>query len=320
MTTQNIIYILITIVSSTAAIVLLYGALFTVEEQTVAVIERFGKFIREAGPGFGLKVPFVDRIKGRVKLSILQLEVDVDTHTQDDVFIRVRTVIEYQIPRNRVMSAFYAFENVELRLTSYVLDSVRARIPKIALRDLFDRKGTIAEMIDGDLRKVMECHGYNILGTMICDIELDPETKSSISGIGTSRRMRGEAVENAETERVLKIKEAEGIAQSNALEGRGVAEQRHAIIEGLRESIGEFQKSMPEVSIDDAVNLVLMSRYFDLLKEIGSSSQSNTLIVPHLPGNLALFIDKMRDIENVMRSETKRGDLGESSKDMANAK
>jgi regulator of protease activity HflC (stomatin/prohibitin superfamily) len=119
--------------------------------------------------------------------------------------------------------------------------------------------------------------------------------KEAMNAINAAQRMRIAATEKGEAERILKVKSAEAEAQSKALQGKGIADQRRAIVEGLRESVDEFQRTVPGASAQDVMNLVLMTQYFDTLKEIGASSQTNTILIPHSPGNLSDLTHQMRN-------------------------
>jgi len=275
-------------------VILLLASLFTVEQRTIAIVQRFGKFVREAGPGLQMKVPFFDLIAGRVNLRVQQLDVAIETKTEDNVFVKMIVAVQYFVLPDRVYDAFYKLDDAHRQIRSYVFDVVRAQVPKIKLDDVFEKKDDIAEAVKVELSHVMEGFGYGILKALVTDIEPDPRVKEAMNEINAAQRMRVAANEKGEAERILKVKLAEGDAQSKALQGKGIADQRQAIVAGLRDSVDEFQRSVPGTTAKDVMNLVLMTQYFDMLKEIGASSRSNAILIPHSPGNLSTLTEQIR--------------------------
>ena len=108
-------------------------------------------------------------------------------------------------------------------------------------------------------------------------------------------RFRAAATEKAEAEKVLHIKRAEGDAESKYLAGLGIARQRQAIVDGLRDSVLAFAENVPGTSSKDVMDMVLVTQYFDTLKEIGASSKSNSVFVPHGPGAVKDIASQVRD-------------------------
>jgi regulator of protease activity HflC (stomatin/prohibitin superfamily) len=271
------------------------SAFFTVEQRTIGIVQRLGKFVREAGPGIRVRIPFIERVVGRVNLRVQQLDVEIETKTEDNVFVRMVVAVQYFVLPEKVYDAFYKLDNANRQITSFVFDVVRAQVPKIKLDDVFEKKDDIANIVESELSQVMEGFGYGILKALVTDIDPDSKVKESMNEINAAQRMRVAATERGEADRILKVKAAEGDAQSKALQGRGIADQRQAIVAGLRDSVDEFRKSVPGTTAKDVMNLVLMTQYFDMLKEIGASSRTNAILIPHSPGNLTTLTEQMRN-------------------------
>jgi regulator of protease activity HflC (stomatin/prohibitin superfamily) len=274
---------------------LIAASLYTVEQRTSAVIQRLGKFVKEVGPGLHMKVPVLDKIAGRVNLRVQQLDVRVETKTEDNVFVHLIVSVQYFILPDKVYDAFYKLDDARKQITSYVFDVVRAQVPKIKLDDVFEKKDDIAEAVKVELSHVMEGFGYGILKALVTDIEPDARVKEAMNEINHAQRMRVAATEKGEAEKILRVKQAEGDAQSKALQGKGIADQRQAIVAGLRDSVDEFRRSVPGTTAKDVMNLVLMTQYFDMLKEIGASNRSSAILIPHSPGNLTALQDQIRN-------------------------
>ncbi len=240
-------------------------------------------------------MPFVDKVVTRFNLRIHQLEVKVETKTEDNVFIHVLVSVQYFVQAEKVYEAFYRLRDSSKQITSFVFDVVRARVPKIKLDDVFEKKDEIADAVKNELEEVMDDFGYNILKALVTDIDPDPKVKESMNEINAAQRLRMAATEKGEADRIIKVKAAEAEAQSKALQGKGIADQRRAIVDGLRESVTEFEKAVPGATAQDVMQLVLMTQYFDTLKEIGATSQTNTILIPHSPGNLGDLAAQMRN-------------------------
>ena len=278
-----------------SAIAIVASAFFVVEQRTAVIVQRLGKFLREAGPGLHVKIPLVDKLVGRINLRVQQLDVKIETKTEDNVFVHMVVAVQYYVLPEKVYDAFYKLDDATRQITSFVFDVVRARVPKIKLDDVFEKKDEIADIVKSELAQVMDGFGYGILKALVTDIEPDARVKESMNEINAAQRLRVAATEKGEADRILKVKAAEGEAQSKALQGRGIADQRQAIVAGLRDSVDEFQKSVPGTTAKDVMNLVLMTQYFDMLKEIGASSRTNAILIPHSPGNLATLTEQMRN-------------------------
>jgi regulator of protease activity HflC (stomatin/prohibitin superfamily) len=272
-----------------------YSTVFIVEQQTVAIVVRFGKFIRSAGPGLGLKIPFVDFVTGRMSLRVLQLDVPVETKTKDNVFIKIAISVQYRVQPECIYDAFYRLSDPSVQITSFVFDVVRAQVPKLTLDDVFEKKDNIAVAVKAELAEQMKEFGYDIIKALVTDINPDSKVKAAMNEINEQQRLRMAAEQKGEAAKILRVKRAEAEAESLRLQGIGIADQRKAIVEGLKCSIGEFQESIPGTSAADVMNLVLVTQYYDALKEIGSNNKSNTLLLPSTPDGTKTFASLIQE-------------------------
>jgi regulator of protease activity HflC (stomatin/prohibitin superfamily) len=261
-------------------------SVFTVEQQHACIIETFGRFSRIAEPGLNFKVPFVQSISGRLNLRIMQLDVEVETKTLDDVFVKIMTAVQYRIIPTKVYEAFYTLDNAEQQIQAFVFDVVRARVPQIKLDDVFSRKDEIADTVRSELKEVMNEFGYDIVKALVTDINPDMRVKTAMNEINEAQRLRIAATERGEAEKILKIKQAEAESESKVLQGQGMAGQRKAIIDGLKTSVSDFKEAVQDSKTADVMSLILMSQYFDTLKEMGGHSNMNTILIPHSPSAL----------------------------------
>lgn len=271
------------------------SGLFTVRQQTAAIIERFGRFTRIAPAGLNLKIPFIDHIAGRLSLRIQQLDVRIETKTKDNVFVVCVVSVQYHVLPTKVIDAFYKLQDPHAQITSFVFDTVRARVPTMTLDDLFEKKDDIAQAVKTELDSVMDDFGYGIVKALVTDIDPDANVKASMNEINAAQRQREAAMQQAEADKIRVVKAAEGEAESKALQGQGIANQRKAIIDGLKESVEDFSSTVKGTNAEDVMNLVLMTQYFDTLKDIGLSGKSNTILIPHSPAGMGDISEQMRN-------------------------
>lgn len=274
---------------------LLLLSLFTVEQQTVAIIERFGRFVRVARAGLNFRIPFIDSIAGRLSLRVLQLDVKAETKTQDNVFVNVIVSVQYFVLSERVYDAFYKLNNPDRQINSYVFDVIRARVPSIKLDDLFEKKDEIALAVKNELNETMKDFGFEILNALVTDIEPDKKVKEAMNEINAAQRLRVAAAEKGEADRILKVKAAQAEAESKALQGKGIADQRKAIIDGLRDSVEHFKESVHGATTQDVMTLVMMTQYFDTLKDLGHGANANTILLPHSPSGVGDISEQIRN-------------------------
>jgi regulator of protease activity HflC (stomatin/prohibitin superfamily) len=258
-----------------------------VPQQSVHIIERFGKFQTLCSAGLHFKIPVVDKCAGMVSLRLMQLDIKVETKTLDDVFVDITTSVQYRVLPHKVFDAFYTLDDPEKQITAFVFDVVRSRVPKIRLDDVFSTKDDIALSVRDELKEVMNNFGYDITQTLVTDIMPDAKVKAAMNEINEAQRLRIAANERGEAEKILKVKQAEAEAESKALHGKGISWQRTAIMDGLKESLCDFQAHIPGADHEAIMHLILMTQYFDTLKEMGMGGKMNTIMVPYSPGSVS---------------------------------
>ena len=270
------------------------SSVFVVEQQTCAIIERLGKFQRLAHAGLNFKIPLIENKRASLSMRIHQLEVEVETKTKDNVFVKAVIAVQYRVLQSKIYEAFYMLQDPVGQITSFVFDLVRAQVPSMDLDDVFARKDDIADAVKKELERPMSDFGYEIIKALVTDINPDASVKAAMNEINTAQRLRVAATEKGEAEKILKVKQAEAEAESCILHGKGVAGQRQAIIEGLCQSVDEFVKQTGTTPAH-VMDMVLLIQYIDTLKDIGSNSKSNVVFVPHSPGGVSTVSDQLRE-------------------------
>ncbi|HLU87695.1 MAG TPA: SPFH domain-containing protein [Taishania sp.] len=282
----NIFWILI-------GVLLIIKAVIIVREQTAVILERLGKFNRVANSGFGLIIPFIDRKAATVNLRVQQLDVEIETKTMDDVFVHLQVSVQYKIARDKIKEAYYSLDNPRNQIASYVFDDVRAEVPKLELDDVFAKKEDIAIAVQQNIAESMSEYGYVIIKALITDINPDAKVKESMNRINAAKREKEAALEEGEAKKIKIIKEAEAEAESKRLAGEGIAQQRLEIVRGFKESVEDFKRSMDNVTHEEIMQFVLMTQYFDTIKDVGSNSKNAAILMPHSPGGMKDFQDQV---------------------------
>lgn len=260
---------------------LVFASFFTVTQQTAAVIERFGKFMSVRSSGLQMKIPVFDRIAGRVNLRIQQLDVIIETKTKDNVFVKMKVSVQFKVIQDKVYDAFYKLEYPHDQITAYVFDVVRAEVPKLKLDDVFERKDDIAIAVKRELNEAMITYGYDIINTLVTDIDPDIQVKNAMNRINAADREKTAAEFEAEASRIRIVAKAKAEAESKRLQGQGIADQRREIARGLVESVDVLNKV--GINSQEASALIVVTQHYDTLQAIGSDANSNLILLPNSP-------------------------------------
>ena len=283
-----------------------FAAFFTVKQQTAVVIERFGKFMSIRSSGLQLKIPVIDRIAGRVNLKIQQLDVLIETKTKDNVFIKMKVSVQFNVIQNKVYEAFYKLEYPHDQITAYVFDVVRAEVPKLILDDVFLRKDDIAIAVKRELNEAMTTYGYDIINTLVTDIDPDIQVKNAMNRINAADRDKTVAEFEGEAQRIRIVAKAKAEAESKKLQGQGIADQRREIARGLVESV-EVLNSVG-INSQEASALIVVTQHYDTLQAIGADTNSNLILLPNSPQAGSDMLN------NMVASFTASNQIGESMK------
>lgn len=288
------------------ALVVLFSSFFVVKQQTAVVVERFGRFQSIRNSGLQMKIPLVDRIAGRLSLKIQQLDVIVETKTLDDVFVKLKVSVQYVVIRDKVYEAFYKLEYPHEQITSYVFDVVRAEVPKMKLDDVFVKKDDIAIAVKGELQDAMLDYGYDIIKTLVTDIDPDAQVKAAMNRINAAEREKIAAQFEGDAARIVIVEKAKAEAESKRLQGQGIADQRREIARGLEESVEVLNKV--GINSQEASALIVVTQHYDTLQAIGEETNTNLILLPNSPQAASDMLN------NMVASFTASNQIGEAMK------
>ncbi len=301
-------------------VVVLFSTFFIVKQQTIAVVERLGKFSKDYGPGLNIKVPFIDRVVGRVSLRIQQLDVIVETKTKDDVFVHLKISVQFLVQRDHVYNAFYKLQNPHEQITAFIFDVVRAEVPKMILDDVFVKKEEIALAIQRELKEAMLNYGYDIIKALVTDIDPDAKVKVAMNRINAAEREKVAAEYEAEADRIKIVAKARAEAESKRLQGQGIADQRREIARGLEESVDVLNNV--GINSQEASALIVVTQHYDTLQSIGEATQSNLILLPNSPqagsdmlnNMIASFVASNQIGERMKEENAKKGIVNKKNK------
>lgn len=288
------------------------SSFFIVKQQTAGIIERFGRFLSIRQSGLQLKIPLVDRIAGRLSLKIQQLDVLIETKTLDDVFVRLKVSVQFKVIREKVYDAFYKLDYPHDQITSYVFDVVRAEVPKMKLDDVFVKKDDIAIAVKAELNDAMIDYGYDIIKTLVTDIDPDSQVKAAMNRINAAEREKVAAQYEGDAQRILIVEKAKAEAESKRLQGQGIADQRREIARGLEESVDVLNRV--GINSQEASALIVVTQHYDTLQAIGEATNSNLILLPNSPQAGSDMLN------NMVASFTASNQIGEAMKKQQNKK
>ena len=299
---MNYSYVIIVFI----AFLFLFSALFTVKQQTAVIIERFGKFLSIRQSGLHFKIPLIDRIAGRISLKIQQLDVLIETKTKDDVFVKLKVSVQFKVIKLKAYDAFYKLDFPHDQITSYVFDVVRAEVPKMKLDGVFVKKDDIAIAVKTELNEAMMDYGYDIIKTLVTDIDPDSQVKEAMNRINASEREKIAAQFEGDAARILIVEKAKAEAESKRLQGQGIADQRREIARGLEESVEVLNKV--GINSQEASALIVVTQHYDTLQSIGQETNSNLILLPNSPQSGSNMLNDM------VASFTASNQIGEAMK------
>lgn len=262
------------------------SAIYVVRQQTVVIIERFGKYQNTMTSGIHIRMPFgIDRIAARIQLRMLQSELVVETKTNDNVFVTLNIATQYRVNEENVMDAYYKLMRPEEQIKSYIEDALRSSVPKLTLDELFEKKDEIALEVQKQVAEEMSTYGYIIVKTLITKVEPDAEVKQSMNEINAAQRKRVAAQELAEADKIKIVTAAEAEAEKDRLHGVGIAQQRKAIVDGLADSIAELKEANVGMTEEQIMAILLTNQYLDTLNTFAAKG-NQTIFLPNTPNGV----------------------------------
>merc|ERR1712048_392629 len=228
-------------------------------------------------------------ITSRVEQNVCQ----VRTKTKDNVFVNVVVAVQQSVIPENAEKEIYKLSNVHAQIDSYVSDVVRSQVPKLTLDEAFEKKDDISDACQAQLHKNMAAYGFEIHKALVTELVPDAEVANSMNEINRQKRLRDAAMMAAEAEKIRVVKQAEAAADAQHLQGQGIARQRAAIIEGLKDSITHGTGEV--LSSEKVSELLLITQYFETLRDIGAQSKAQTVFVPSGPGGVADIASQIRN-------------------------
>jgi regulator of protease activity HflC (stomatin/prohibitin superfamily) len=274
----------------------------TVPQDKIYAVELFGSFTKVIGSGLnvvGCDVGGCCISFRSITKRVEQNDVFVETKTKDNVFVLVKVSVQQQVIPEQAESAIYKLANVSAQIDSYVSDVVRSFVPKMTLDEAFEEKDKISSAVNDALTKSMHEYGFQIIKALVTELKPSQDVMNSMNEINKQKRLRDAAMMASEAEKIRVVKKAEADCEAARLQGEGIAKQREAIVDGLKRSV--TSGTSEQLSSDKVSELLLITQYFETLKEIGANSKSNSVFIPHSPA------DGVKDISAQIRNGIMQG-------------
>lgn len=274
-------------------IFVLANSFFIVHTKQAAIVERLGKFDRIAGPGLNFKIPIIEKRVYVEDLNMQLMDVPVMSKTKDDATVTVPVRVQYFVLADRVKEAYYELDDPEDQIKAHVENVILSYIPKIDLDETYQQEDQIAKRIKDSLSVVMAKFGYSIENALVTKIVPADAVVRAMNDINAARREKVATEARAEANKITLVRQAEAEAEAKALAGQGVARERKAIIDGLRDSVLNFEEGVHGVNPHEVMALLMMTQYFDALRDIGAVS--NTILMPHSPSAVSDLYAQLRN-------------------------
>jgi regulator of protease activity HflC (stomatin/prohibitin superfamily) len=259
-------------------------------------VEKFGKYSHQLTPGLsfgGFDICGCCLTYRSITSRVEQIMCTVSTKTKDNVFVTAQVAVQQSVKPEAVVDAMYKLANVHAQIDSYVSDVVRSSVPHMTIDEAFEKKDDISVSVQTKLQTEMSNYGFIIHKALVTELVPDASVVQSMNEINKQKRLRDAAIMAAEAEKIKVVKQAEAAADAAQLQGEGIARQRRAIIDGLRDSI--THGSQETLSTEKISELLLITQYFETLRDIAAHSKAQTVFLPHSAGAVSDVASQIRN-------------------------
>lgn len=262
------------------------GAFFVVKQQSAVIIERLGKFQSIRGAGFHVKLPFIDNKAATVSLRTRKNGFDIDVKTKDNVTIGIEVSAQYHVSydmgsrpeESGIYKSYYMLQQPVAQMRDFITDALRSSIPAYTLDEVFAKKDDIAKDVNVTVSEQMADYGFTLVSTLITKIALPKEVEDSMNQINAAQRTKAAAQDLAEADRIRRVTEALAEAEAMEKSGEGIANQRKAIAQGIKDSLETIQET--GVGNDEANELFMFTQWTEMMSEFAKSGKSSTVVLP----------------------------------------
>jgi regulator of protease activity HflC (stomatin/prohibitin superfamily) len=263
------------------AAVIILSSLRIVEQNTVAVVEFLGKYRRTMGAGLNILVPFFEQIRERVTLRQQNFALSGHYPSKDKVIVTVGTNLIYAanaVGEDGVKRYVYALDNRNQSIAAAIENSLRTYIAKETHEGILEKKEELAQHIKMDLERQFDEWGMVIKSFQITEVTFPVAISDAMSQVVASEQLRKAAENKGEAVKIQAIKEAEGEKERKRLQGEGIALEREAIANGLKESFAIIGEATGK-GATDVMALLTLTQYLDTIKTIGGSDNTKTIFL-----------------------------------------
>jgi regulator of protease activity HflC (stomatin/prohibitin superfamily) len=239
-----------------------------VRQQTVALVESFGKFSRVLHPGVNFIKPFpFEAVVQRVDLRVTEHQSEVEVKTKDNMFVNLPTSLMVKVNPDRAADSFYKLEDADEQITRWVMPVIRSIVSQMTLEELYSDKERIVREVQDELSHKLVEYGFDVVAVLIDQPQIDASVQASFNRVVSSKRELEAANQDAEANRIRLVAEAKAEAEGQVVRAEGLAKSRKILSESLEENINTIKGSGADV--ESAMALLMAVNRFDALREVG---------------------------------------------------
>lgn len=141
-------------------------------------IERWGRFLRTAGPGVYPLVPFADRMRPLIDMREQHLTILADVVTRDDVDVRTDVAVFFQVfdPER----AAYAVRDYHRMLEKLAVTGLREEVAELTLQEFLTSRRAVNRVVRGEVVGTAVTWGIRVTRVEITVIEIPPAIKGAM--------------------------------------------------------------------------------------------------------------------------------------------
>jgi regulator of protease activity HflC (stomatin/prohibitin superfamily) len=266
------------------------SGLFTINQGTIGVITRLGKYAGIKRAGLNWKIPFIDQIFKRVSIQNRSVELEFQAVTIDQANVYFKSMLLYSVQNEqedtiqKVAFKFISDKDLMQALIRTVEGSIRAFVSTKKQAEVLNVRRDIVENVKEQVDVALESWGYHLQDLQINDITFDEAIIMSMSKVVASNNLKAAAENEGQALLITKTKaaEAEGNAikiaaeaerQAAQLRGQGVALFREEVAKGMSQAATE----MKQANLD--TNVILFSMWVEAIKNFAEYGKGNVIFL-----------------------------------------
>ena len=278
-------------------IVLLLG-LRIVQQGTMGVIVRFGRYNRPAQPGITFIIPLAEQMR-RVSTRSQTIQLPASpVLTADNVSPVIDAYFVYRVIDPRAF--LFEISNPVETVQAIMFSTIRRVIAEMHLSEAMAAR----DKIDAELRTELDLKtagwGFKVEQVAIRDFQLPNEMKAAMEQQKIADSQRHAAINRAEGEKQSAILAAEGARAAAIAQAEGEAQAILNVANAQAKAIAQVYGAYLAAGGADARDAVLTVRALETLERVANGQATKIL----LPNNLAGIAGTLASLAEIGKSGT----------------